>query len=354
MKIMQYDFGTIIAYLKETQVVGILIILICTVLSAKIIDLFITKILRAIVKKSKIKVDDVLIEIMHRPIINTILLSGLLFAVNWSEFHSKIIFALAAVIKTVILFIVWRTINKLLKEIFSHWRNNQAYNKDFVNLFEKSGHIVLVVSCISLFFILWKIDITPIVASAGVLGLAIAFAAKDTIANLFGGVNIFIDRPFKTGDYIILETGDRGEVIEVGVRSTLILTRDDIQISMPNSVIVNSKIINESAPEPRFRVRIKVGVAYGSDIDHVEKVLLDVAVSNNSVASYPDPRVRFRTFGDSSLDLELLCWVNEPSIRGRVIHELNKMVYKEFNKNNIVIPFPQRDVHIQSSDGNVK
>ncbi|RLD33934.1 MAG: mechanosensitive ion channel family protein [Bacteroidetes bacterium] len=354
METISYNFGTIIAYSKETQVVGISIILLCTAITAKIIDLFITKILRAVAGKSKIKVDDVLIEIVHRPIINAILLSGLLFAVDWSEFHSKIIFILTAVIKTVLLFIVWRTINKLLKEIFRHWRIDQAYNRDFVNLFENLGHIVLVVSCIALFFILWEIDVTPIVASAGVLGLAIAFAAKDTIANLFGGVNIFIDRPFKTGDYIILETGDRGEVIEVGVRSTLILTRDDIQISIPNSVIVNSKIINESAPEARFRVRIKVGVAYGTDIDHVEKVLLDVAASNNSVASYPEPRVRFRTFGDSSLDLELLCWVNEPSVRGRVIHELNKMVYKEFNKNHIIIPFPQRDVYIQSSNGNAK
>jgi MscS family membrane protein len=176
----------------------------------------------------------------------------------------------------------------------------------------------------------------------------VALAAKETLSNFFGGVTVLLDQPYRVGDYIILDSGERGEVAEIGLRSTRILTRDDVQISIPNSIITNTKVINESAPEPRFRVRIKVGVAYGTDVDQVEEVLLTVARDNALVVPEPEPRVRFRTFGDSSLDFELLCWAHRPHDKGRIIHQLNRATYKAFEQAGIVIPFPQRDVHMHS------
>ena len=173
-----------------------------------------------------------------------------------------------------------------------------------------------------------------------------ALAARDTLANFFGGINIFLDKPFITGDYIILESGARGEVVEIGVRSTFVRTRDDEQISIPNAIVANTKIINESAPEPRYRVRIKVGVAYNSNLEEVEAAMLEVADANQRISHVPEPRVRFRAFGDSSLEFELLCWAKTPADRGRVIHELNLAIFSEFQKRNISIPFPQRDVYM--------
>ncbi len=99
-------------------------------------------------------------------------------------------------------------------------------------------------------------------ASAGIAGLIVGLAAKDSLANFFGSISVFLDRPFKPGDYIVLSSGGGGKVVDIGLRSTRILTRDDVLISVPNSVIVSTKIINESAPYPRMRVRIKVSVAY--------------------------------------------------------------------------------------------
>ena len=122
--------------------------------------------------------------------------------------------------------------------------------------------VTLVLLCV----LLWNasdylgLTLTAVFASAGIVGLGVALAARETLANLFGGVSIFLDRPFKSGDYIVLDSGERGEVVNVGLRSTRIITRDDIQISIPNSIITNEKVINESAPRPRFRVRIKVSV----------------------------------------------------------------------------------------------
>jgi small-conductance mechanosensitive channel len=122
-----------------------------------------------------------------------------------------------------------------------------------------------------------------------------------------------------------------------------------VEITIPNSIMGNVKIINETGgPSEKYRIRIKVGVAYGSDIDKVQSLLSNVAESHPEVCQTPSPRVRFRTFGDSSLDHELLCWVEKPVMRGRVSHALNTEVYKRFLEEGIEIPFPQRDIHIRS------
>jgi MscS family membrane protein len=208
--------------------------------------------------------------------------------------------------------------------------------------------ITLVLLCV----LLWNtsdylgMSFTAVFASAGIVGLGVALAARETLANFFGGISIFMDRPFKSGDYIVLDSGERGQVVEVGFRSTRILTRDDIQISIPNSLMTNTKVINESAPHPRYRVRIKVGVAYGTDVDRVEETLLTLAGNNNLVAFVPEPRVRFRNFGDSALEFELLCWAHRPEDKGRLMHQLNHQIYKAFEAEDIHIPFPQRDIHL--------
>jgi small-conductance mechanosensitive channel len=162
-----------------------------------------------------------------------------------------------------------------------------------------------------------------------------------------------MDNAYRVGEYIILESGERGEVVEIGIRSTRIKTRDDVIITIPNSIMANSKIINESAPIPRFRIRVPVGVAYGSNLEKVEEVLLAVTDANENIEKYPEPRVRLRTFADSSVSFELLCWVKDPRDKGRQTHNLLKAAYNAFDEQGITIPFPQRDVHIINSSDNV-
>ena len=194
----------------------------------------------------------------------------------------------------------------------------------------------------------WNIDATAWLASAGVIGIAVGFAARDTLANLFAGFFIIADTPYKLGDYIVLDSKERGEVTKVGIRSTRLLTRDDVEIIIPNSLIANSKIVNESGGRwLKYRIRIKVGVAYGSDLKKIVEILEDVAKEHRLVCRNPVPRVRMRGFGDSSLDFELLCWIERPVEKGLVTHELYMAVYDALNHNNIEIPFPQRDLWIR-------
>lgn len=211
-----------------------------------------------------------------------------------------------------------------------------------------------IVTIIILFVVLlnlsdyFGISLTAVFASAGLVGMAAALAARETISNIFGGISLLLDHPFRMGDYITLDTGERGKVLEVGLRSTRILTRDDIQITIPNSIVTNTKIVNESAPSNPSRVRIKVGVAYGSDIEKVEEVLLRTASEEILVKKTPPPSIRLRGFGASSVDFELLCHNSRAENRGQMIHNLYWSIYMAFKEEGIVIPFPQRDIHIKN------
>jgi small-conductance mechanosensitive channel len=144
-------------------------------------------------------------------------------------------------------------------------------------------------------------------------------------------------------------------VVDIGIRSTRILTRDDIEVTVPNAVIASSKIVNEtSGRHPKMRVRVKIGVAYGSDVDEVRTVLLSCVEGVEHVAAEPAPRVRFRAFGDSALLFELLTWVDEPVFRGRVLDALNAKVYKALNGAGIEIPYNKMDVYIKRDGGDAE
>jgi small-conductance mechanosensitive channel len=196
----------------------------------------------------------------------------------------------------------------------------------------------------------WEINVTPLLASAGVLGIIVGLAARDTIANFFGSIALYFDGTYKVGDYIVLETGERGRVEDISIRSTVVRTRDDVLVTIPNSRLNSATIVNESVPERERRIRIPVGVAYGSDLDRVEETLLSVADEESLVLEQPTPRVRVRGFGDSAVDVELLCWIRDPVLRGRASHLLNKGVYAAFAEAGIGIPFPQREIHVVEGD----
>jgi len=196
------------------------------------------------------------------------------------------------------------------------------------------------------------LNVSGLLAGLGIGGLAFALAAKDTLANLFAGIFILADAPYKLGDFVILDNGERGRVTDIGIRTTRLLTQDDIEITIPNAVIANSRIVNETGgPHEKERVRVTVSVAYGSDVDRVRAVLLECAKEVDHVCTEPAPRVRFREFGDSGLKFQLLAWIDEPVLRGRVLDDLHTRVYKRFNEEQIEIPYAKHDVYIKQMPG---
>jgi small-conductance mechanosensitive channel len=335
----------------DSPILASVVLFLLYILLAKIADLFTDKILRRIVKISKSDLDDQIINLVHRPVFLTIIVIGGIHASTYLSLSEKAAFNISGLLLS-LLVIVWVIcIIKASKLIIDHAIYKVAditgLSKELTPLVENIWKVIVLASGIMITFSIWKINISPMLASAGIVGVAVALAAKDTLANFFGGISIFIDKPYKIGDYIVLDSGERGEVVNIGIRSSRIKTRDDILISIPNAIIANTKIINESAPVPKFRIRVPVSTAYGSDVNKVEDILMNVATHNNNVQPSPEPRVRFRSFGDSALNFELLCWAKEPSLRGKTIHELNKAIYHAFNNEGVTIPFPHRTVYLR-------
>jgi MscS family membrane protein len=318
----------------------------------KIADWIISGIIGRFARQSTNDFDDRLVALVHRPVFISFVVVGLGLATRRLGLGDAPAFVTISALKTIAL-IVWFNalghLNSLVVETVRGKSQNKLVQSGMLSLLHNVMKIVLVALAVYFFFLAWEIDVTAWLASAGIVGLALSFAAKDTLSNLFAGVSIIMDAPYKTGDYIILDSGERGVVTNIGLRSTRILTRDDIEITVPNGIIGNSTIVNEAGgPSRQHRIRVSVGAAYGSDVDRVVETLENVATSNADILAEPAPRARFRGFGDSSLDFELMGWIADPGDRGRVQHELNIGIYKAFIEERIEIPFPQRDLHVKT------
>ncbi len=322
-----------------------------SIVVAKAADLILTRLLARWAKRSTTDVDDRFIALLHRPVFLSVLFFGLWLATARIGLPPGMELLVFRLLKSLAL-LIWlaflmRTASLIVEVMGRLQDRSRLIDPRTISLAANLAKILIVGGGVYFFFLVWTIDVGALLLTGGVVGVAIGFAAKDSLANLFGGIFILADSPYKVGDFIVLGTGERGEVTQVGLRSTRILTRDDVEVTVPNALIANDTVANESGgPWVKQRVRVKVGVAYGTDVDHVCKVLQDVAESYPDVEHDPEPRVRFRAFGESGLDFELLAWIREPVLRGRVLHDLNREVYQRFAAEGIEIPYPKRDVYL--------
>jgi small-conductance mechanosensitive channel len=236
-----------------------------------------------------------------------------------------------------------RIVNRVVEEV-----KDQGSRFDFAPVLSNVWTLVVVIGTIGVLLSVWEYSIAPLLGAAGIAGIAIGFAARDTVANFFGGIALYFDDTYKLGDYIELDSGESGTVVKVGIRSTTLLTRDEILIVVPNSALNAAKVINQSAPQRRRRVKVPVGVAYGTDIDAFEELVESIAAEEPLVMDSPKPRMRFRNFGSSALEYELLGWVSSPTRAAKARHKLNREIYKQLTVADIEIPFPQQDVHLRS------
>ncbi len=340
--------------LNEHRALQVLLIIVLSLVAAKLVDLILTRVIMRLTRRTATEIDDIIVSMLHRPIFNTVLLAGALIACSVAEIPSSIQSGGFAVIETLIV-LLWLIFAVRLASLVLNWMSGNRQRFRMVQpvtlpLFQIGVKLFIIGGAVYFVLLFWDANLTAWLGSAGIIGIAVGFAARDTLANLFAGVSILADAPYKMGDYITLDTGDRGEITHIGIRSTRMLTRDDIEITIPNAIIANSRILNESGGRwLRERIRIPVHVAYDSNIDQVRQVLLDACKTDDRVCEDPEPRVRFRQFGESGLLFELLCWIEEPVLRGRVKDSLNGAVLKAFHRAAIEIPYPKRDVYLQSA-----
>ncbi len=336
----------------EHMAVRAVVVIVLALLAALVIDRIIMRLLKRLSSRTSSRLDDQILAFLGKPLFQSVLLLGLAAAITiikpGARFESLAFSLMQSYAVLLWSLFLARLAQLLLRKMAQSPTSFAVIRNQTLPLFENIALLLITGLAIYLVFSAWHIDMTAWLASAGIIGIAVGFAAKDTLANLFSGVFILADTPYKIGDYIVLDSGERGEVTHIGIRSTRILTRDDVEVTIPNSIMGNTKIINESGgPHTKYRIRVKVGVAYGSDVDVVRELLMSVATAEAAVCAEPEPRVRLRNFGNSSLDFELLGWIDEPSLRGRVIDALLSTIYKRFMQEGIEIPYSKQDLYIK-------
>ena len=331
--------------------IGALVVIVASFIIAKIISFVFEKILPKIIGKTKTDIDDRIVHAIHNPIYYAVILIGALAAAKVAGITGRAEFyferTIASILVVIVSIVVFRIVNILVEFVGAGVAKKTKSKVDahilpFIKNVTKL--VVLIVALLQILTI-WEKDITPLLASAGIAGFAIAFAAKDTIANIFGGVSIYFDRPFKVGDRIKLDSGELGDVYEIGIRTTRIKTLDDTVIIIPNEQMASAKIINYNLPGSRTKIKMTIGVAYGSNVALVKKTLLKVANSVDVVLEDPKPCVLFIEHADFSLNFLLIMRVNDPRHAGEVKDKVNEGIDKEFRKAKIDIPFPTQTIY---------
>ena len=346
------DFEEILALLGPNPWIRSLLILGLSLVAAKVAEILLARALPQLTRRTRTELDDQIFAALKKPITVTVLLIGVHFALLLFDISTPFDGYLKSLLATLAI-LVWlgfalRASRLVLAALSRNHERFAIIQPQTLPLLENTATVLLIGGGIYFLLLAWQVSVSGWLASAGVAGLALGLAAKDTLANLFAGVSILADAPFSVGDFIVLESGERGEISRIGIRSSRLMTRDDLEIVLPNSVLANSKIVNEAGgPARQRRVRVKVQVAYGTDIDRVRSLLTTIANHHHQVCRQPEPRVRFREFEDSGLRFELLAWVDEPVLRGRVLDALNTEIYQRFVDEGIEFPFPKRDLYLR-------
>ena len=312
--------------------------------------------LKRLTKQTKTELDDIVFGIVRSPILILLVVYAIIRSLRALEaewWMAPWVFELLDQVYFIIMFlVVLYLVYKLFNKVVIYYGHVYAEKTDtevddiIMPVAEKVGAILIVVVGIAILLGYLGIDVTMLAVGSIVISMVIAFALQDTLSNFFSGMYLLTDRPFKVGDLILLESGEVCRVEDIGMRSTRVYnTFEHTLIILPNNKLANDKIVNYTEPDTQFRISIPVGVAYGSDIDKVIKILFDIANANTRILKEPEkykPSVRFTKFDDSSQNFELVAWIDHVEHRFDVTTDIHKEIDRKFKEEKVEIPFPQR------------
>jgi len=331
------------------------VLLACAALAGLLLNLVLRTLVLRLVQATETDLDDNLLDILGTPIAAAPLIGAMFYSIEVATWGDAARFTARGLFATVVVFWLGRVALRAAETVLEYFVRDEGAHRGFVQqatlpIFEIAARVVVYGGAIYFVLLAWNVDVSAWLASAGIVGIAVGFAAKDTLANLFAGVFILADRPYKLDDYLVLDNGQRGRVTAIGIRTTRLQTNDDVEVIIPNAEMANALIVNESGGRHEaFRIKAVVEAAYGADIDQVRKILHEVARGVDGVVTDEEairPRVRFMAFGASGLEFHLLVWVYKPAIKNRVIDRLNVGIYKRFNDEGLEIPYSKHDVYM--------
>ena len=265
------------------------------------------------------------------------------FSVKIGGNDINLLLIIQVIVVLVVGLVVAKQLRKFLAARLTKTRLDESVQYTILQFIHYSIVVIIFYQAIRLL----NIDLTGLAFFAGILSVGIGFGLQSIANNFVSGIILMFERPIKVGDMIAVGDSE-GRVQDIKMRATTVATRDNVSVIVPNSQFISGEVTNWSHRDPKVRVHIPVGVAYGSDVQLVTELLLKVAQDHPQVMEEPAPNLWFTSFGDSSLNFDLLAWVANPILRKQIISDLNYAIDAAFRENDVTIPFPQRDLHLHS------
>jgi MscS family membrane protein len=321
--------------------------------------LIVRPIIRRTLKGTETDVDDKILKIIGGPVIAFIFFYGFIQSMqvlpevpDW--FMDMLLSVYALVVSFLVVYIAFKVFKAVFMPLGMEYSKKTETELDdvLIPLIDKLGGVLIIFLGLMWIASTQGINVTVFIAGFGIVGLVLAFAMQDTMANFFAGIFLLTDRPFKVGDTILID-GDYCRVEKIGLRTTWLYNRFDHDIIIfPNNEIAGSMIVNLTEPDNKFKAKAAVGVAYGTDLGRVEEIMLEAIKKQPGVIlDDPDrePFFRFQEFGDSSLNCKVTAWIHDIFDQWKIAHNTRLEIYKRFNEEGIEIPFPQRVVHMEKT-----
>ncbi|MFA5105378.1 MAG: mechanosensitive ion channel family protein [Candidatus Micrarchaeia archaeon] len=340
----QFDWNSFIPFIIALAVAYVV---------AKFVNFALKKAAKQFVGKTKTVLDDLLLEALDLPIALGLGCAGLYVAGVVSGFDSIPLFW--AILKELALVVGAFSAYKIFAAVLRWYVVEIAPVKklplaDMETTFRRLAGLFIFSMAAIMMLDTAGVEVSPLLASLGIAGLAVALAFQDTLGNFFAGVYISLDRPIREGDYIMLEGGYEGYVQKIGWRSTQIRLLSNNIVVVPNSKLASSVITNYYSPDKALAVLVPVSVAYGSDLEKVERITNEVAEKMQQTVKGADsafkPFIRYGSFGDSGINFNVIMRANEFTDRFLLTHEFIKALHKRFAKEKVEIPYPKRDVYV--------
>jgi len=325
------------------------------VLFTTIISLVIKKILLVrlehLAKKTTVSADDIIIRALKGVVLLWGILIGILIALQVVTIPENIRNTLWSMTTVAILFSVTIFFANVLGEFVVSYTAKYSETLPSTSIFRNITRLVILIIGFLIILQTIGISISPLLTALGVGGLAVALALQDTLSNLFAGIHILVSKQVRPGDFIKLETGEEGYVVDISWRNTTIRMLPNNLVVIPNSKLASSIVTNYYMPEKMLSVLVSVGVSYDSDLEKVEKIVIEVAkeVMQTVPGGVPEfePFVRYSSFGDFSINFSVIMRAKEYTDQFLIRHEFIKRLHKRFKKEGIEIPFPITTVYLK-------
>ncbi|MBS3087266.1 mechanosensitive ion channel family protein [Candidatus Pacearchaeota archaeon] len=311
------------------------------------------KVVPVFTRKTKSDLDDELLKKTSMPLTLLALLAGVRFAIREIHIEESFVGIVEGTLLTLMILVgallFYYVVDTLITVGYRDFgkRVRGKVNESLLQFFHSILKIAVIFAAFLIILASWGIEIGPLLAGLGVAGIAVAFALQSTLANVFGGISMLLDRSINVGDMVNLDDGTKGYIMKINLRSTKIRTFDDELVIVPNGKLSESNIKNLALPTPLTRVVVPFGVAYGSDISKVKSLVMKEMDKVVGLVADKGITVRFLEMADSSLNFKVYFYVDTFDNIIDAIDDANTRIYNTLNKAGISIPFPQMDVHLK-------